>query len=137
MLVVKFSATMKYLYVFLHSGIKFIPVFFRRCLFVKFNPKMGLIPRWNHPCLQWKVSHCLHFLNNIKFYENRKKRRINTSSWNRILEWQCFYLIFATYVLNMLSNFNMFEHSASQQEYFIGTFHKKWGLENHYNLFSL
>ena len=104
---------------------------------------LNLIPRWDLsrgeiiPVYSQMSLTIYIFWPILNFMKKEKKRRIDTSSRNRILQWPCFYLVFATYVLNMLSNFNMFEHSASQQEYFIGTFHKKWGLENHYNLFSL
>ena len=65
----------------------------RGCLHVKFHPGMKLVPGWNHPCLWWNASYCLHVLAVMKFHprmkdrdeisfrdEKKKKRRVNTSS---------------------------------------------------------
>ena len=59
---------------------------------------------WNHPCLWLSyVSDCLHVFAEVKFHpemkdrneisspdEKKKKRRVNTSSWDEILKWACF-----------------------------------------------
>ena len=40
----------------------------RGCLHMKFHPGMKLVPRWNHPCVWWNVSYCLHVFAEMKFH---------------------------------------------------------------------
>ena len=47
---------------------------FRGCLRVKFHPGMTLVPRWNHPCLWWNISYCLHVFAEMKFHPAMKDR---------------------------------------------------------------
>ena len=97
----------------------------RGCLHVKFHPGMKLVPGWNHPCLWWNVSYCLHVFAEMKFHpgmkdrdeissqnEKKKKRRVNNSSWDEILKWACFFNFWRMY-LNMFSKFSMFEQNGS------------------------
>ena len=44
----------------------------RGYLHVKFHPGMKLVPGWNHPCLWWNFSYCLHVFFQIKFYPRMK-----------------------------------------------------------------
>ena len=91
-----------------------------------------LFPRWNfipggtHPCSKDgdEVS---------SRYEERKKRCTSTSSRDEFCNEHVF-TYFLTHVLNMLSNFNMYEHNESQKKDFIGSFYKKWGPKNPYHL---
>ena len=102
-----FNADLKVLlYVRVH--IKTVPLKFhilRGCLQVKFHPGMKLVPGWNHPCL-WSMVKCLlllHVFAEMKFHpemkdrddissqdEKKKKRPVNTSSWDETLKWACF-----------------------------------------------
>ena len=98
---------------------------FRRCLRVKFHPGMTLVPRWNHPCLWWNVSYCLHIFAEMKFHpamkdrdqissrdEKKRKSRVNTSFRDEILKWACFFHFWLMYS-SIFSKFNMFEHDES------------------------
>ena len=49
--------------------------FLRGRLHVKFHPRMKLVPGWNHPCLWWNVSYCLHVFAEMKFHPGMKKRK--------------------------------------------------------------
>ena len=85
----------------------------------------NFIPGWNHPCLWSNVSYYLHVFAEMKFHprmkdrdeishwdEEKKKRRVNTSSRDEILKWACFFNFWRTYS-SMFSKFNMFEHNES------------------------
>ena len=55
-------------------------------------------PGWNHTCLWWNVSYCLHVFAEMRFHpgmkKKKKKRRVNTSSRDEILKCACFSVIF-------------------------------------------
>ena len=44
--------------------------------------------------------------------EKKKKRRVNTSSWDETLKWACFFNFWCMYS-SMFSKFSMFEHNES------------------------
>ena len=103
---------------------------FRGYLHVKFHHGMKLVPRRNHPCPWWNVSYCLHVSPRWNFIlgwthpcqkdrqeissrdENKKKRRVNTSSRNEILKWACFDG-FIQICFRNLTCLNIMKHKAS------------------------
>ena len=79
----------------------------RGCLHVKFHPGMKLVPGWNHPCLWWNVSYCLHVFAEMKFHPGTKDRD-EISSRDEILKWAYFFNFWRMY-LSLFSKFSMFE----------------------------
>ena len=57
----------------------------RGCLHVKFYPGMKLVPGWNHPCLWWNVSDCLHVFAEMKFHTRMNSSLSERQRWNFIL----------------------------------------------------
>ena len=102
----------------------------RGFLHVKFHPGMKIVPKWNHPCLWWNVSYCLHVFAEMKFHpgmnssrqkdrdeissrdEKKKKGRVNISSRDEILKRAYFFKNFWGMYSNMLY-VNVFEHNES------------------------
>ena len=73
----------------------------RGCLHVKFHPRMKLVPEWNHHCLWWNVSYCLHDFAEIKFHpgmKDRDEKKEKKTCKHFILGWNfkmsMFFLIF-------------------------------------------
>ena len=105
--------------------------FFRGCLHVKFHPGMELVRGWNHLCLWWNVSYCLHVFTEMKFHPGmnwthpRMKDRDEISSrdekktkktckhfipgWN--FKISMFFNFWHMYS-GMFSKFNKFEHKG-------------------------
>ena len=112
-------------------------LFVRGCLHVKLHPRMKLVPEWNHPCLWWNVSYCLHVFVEIKFHPGMK------DGWDFILGWKkekktckhfipgwnfkmnMFFINFWRMYSNMLSKVNVFEHNESMNEWNIRPLYKK------------
>ena len=70
-----------------------------------FLPRWNFIPGWTHPCQKDRDG-----ISSRK--EEKKKRRVNTSSPDEILKWVCFLIFWRIYP-NMLSKVNVFEHNES------------------------
>ena len=107
----------------------------RGCSHVKFHPGMQLIPGWNHPCLWWNVSYCLHVFAEIKFHSGMNSSPSKRQGWNFIPRDECipgwkkekktckhfipgwnfkmsiFILNFWLMYSNMLSKVNVSEHN--------------------------
>ena len=112
-------------------------LFVRGCLHVKLHPRMKLVPEWNHPCLWWNVSYCLHVFVEMKFHPGMK------DGWDFILGWKkekktckrfipgwnfkmnMFFINFWRMYSNMLSKVNVFEHNESMNEWNIRPLYKK------------
>ena len=83
-----------------------LPVYVEISLTVyTFLPRWNFILGWVHPGM--KDRHEVSSRN-----EKKKKRRVNTSSWDEILKWACFFSFWRMYS-NMFYKFNMFEHNES------------------------
>ena len=105
------------------------------------SSRMKLVPGWNHSCLWWNVSYCLHVFAEMKFHPGMKDR------WDFILGWKkekkiCKHLIrgwnfkismflinFWHIYSNKLSKVNVFEHNESMNVVNIRPLFKKWSLK--------
>ena len=81
----------------------------RGCLHVKFRPGMKSSLSMVK-CLLLFTRFCRDEISSRD--EKIKKRRVNTSSWDEILKWACFFSFWRMYS-NMFYKFNMFEHNES------------------------
>ena len=93
-----------------------VPSHVRGCLHVKFHPRMKLVPEWNHSCIWWNVSYCLHVFAKMKFHPGMNSCLSKRQGWNFIPGWtkekktckhfapwwnfkmRMFFLLFLTYV---------------------------------------
>ena len=83
-----------------------LPVYVEMSLTVyTFLLRWNFILGWVHP--EMKDRHEFSSRN-----EKKKKRRVNTSSWDEILKWSCFFSFWRMYS-SMFYKFNMFEHNES------------------------
>ena len=83
-----------------------LPVYVEISLTVyTFLPRWNFILGWVHPGM--KDRHEVSSRN-----EKKKKRRVNTSSWDEILKWVCFFNFWRMYS-SMFPKFNMFDHNES------------------------
>ena len=102
---------------------------------MKFHPRMKLVPEWNHPCLWWNVSYCLHGFAEMKFCPGMKGRDEISSGdekktckqfipgWN--FKMSMFLTNFWRMYSNMLLKVNVFEHNESMNEWNIRPLYKK------------
>ena len=95
---------------------------------MKFHPRTKLVQGWNHPCLWWNISYCLHVFAEMKFHPERKKKEKKTCKhfipgWN--FKMSMFLINFWRMYSNMLSKVNMFEHNESMNEWNIRPLYKK------------
>ena len=110
----------------------------RGCLHLKFHLGMKLVRGWNHPCLWWNVSYCLHVFAEMKFHlgmknwdeisswdEKKKKKTCKhfIPGWN--FKMSMFLINFWRMYSNMLSKVNVFEHNESMNEWNIRPLYKK------------
>ena len=115
------------------SDSKFYLFYFRGRLHVKFHPGMKLVPGWNHPCLRWNASYCLHVFAKMKFHPGikfhhgmtKEKKTCKHFTQDEILKWTCFFNFWRMYS-SMISKFNMFEHNESMNIVTLRTLYKKW-----------
>ena len=59
----------------------------RGCLHMKFHLGMKLILGWNHTCLWWNVSYCLHVFSEMKFQPRMNSSRDERQRGNFIPGW--------------------------------------------------
>ena len=103
---------------------------------------MNLVPGWNHLCLWWNVSYCLHVFAEMKFHPGMNSSLSKRQAWNFIPGWKkekktckhfipgwnfkmsMFLINFWRMYSNMLSKVNMFEHNESMNEWNIRPLYK-------------
>ena len=114
---------------------------------------MKFHPRINDPCLWWNISDYLHSFFEMKFNPEMNSSLPKRQGWNFILGWkkekkdaqrynpgiefynEHVFTWFLAHILNILSNFNMFEHNEYQKKDFIEHFYDNWSPKNHYHFF--
>ena len=82
-------------------------------------------PGWNHTCLWWNVSYCLHVFAEMRFHpgmkdrdeissrDEKKKKRCKHCILGLNFKMSMFLISFWRMYSNMLSKVNMFEHNES------------------------
>ena len=94
-----------------------IPVYGEMSLTVyTFLPRWNFIPGWTHSCQK----------DRDEISSRMEKRRVNTSSWDEILKWVCFFFFFGHFwrmYSNMLTCLNIMKVWI---QWNIRPFYKKW-----------
>ena len=77
----------------------------RGCLHVKFHPRMKLVPGWNHSCLWWNASYCLHVFAEMKFDPRMNSSQDERQGWKKEKK-TCKHFIHGwNFKMNMFFNF--------------------------------